>query len=110
MTSFAKKILLGIVTVVVIAGIFYFANNKKKDVTPENNPTELCFAKFTPANERGLSDKYILRMLLDNDKSQVTGELNFLPGEKDSKVGKFTGTVTPVDKVMMARTVDALWE
>lgn len=68
---------------------------------------ELCFAEIGLANERGFADEYILRMSLDGDK--VRGELDLVPAEKDSKRGKFEGTVTPVDKVAMARTVNALW-
>lgn len=68
---------------------------------------ELCFAKFGTPNKTGFYDRYTLRMLIDGDK--VTGELNFLPAEKDSKVGEIEGTVGPVDKVMMARTANLWW-
>ena len=46
-------------------------------------------------------------MVLDGEKA--TGELNFVPAEKDSKTGEFSGTVSAVDKVMMARTADLSW-
>lgn len=103
--------------VILVAGVFYFMY-KKKPVDEVSNipgvedaqPTELCFAQFGKANVRGLSDKYTLHMSLDNAKGKVTGELKFLPAEKDSKMGKFEGTVSAVDKVMMARTVDATWD
>lgn len=49
-------------------------------------------------------------MLIDNTTGKVSGELKFLPAEKDSKVGKFEGTVSAVDKVMMARKVNAIWD
>jgi len=112
-----KRSLLVVALLAVILVIFYFFNKKEviaPVVTPpaltDTKPVELCFGLFTPANERGFSDKYTLRMSLDNAKGKVTGELDFLPGEKDSKTGKFEGTVTPVDKVMMARTIEAWWD
>ena len=49
-------------------------------------------------------------MSIDNEKDEVMGELRFLPAEKDSKVGEFSGTISEVDRTMMARTVNAWWE
>jgi hypothetical protein len=113
-----KKILLAVLVICIIAGAAFLIK-KREAVAPAPapvsggsagaGPVELCFGMFTPPNERGFSDKYTLRMLLDNAKGAVTGELDFVPGEKDSKTGAFAGTVTPVDKVMMARTIDATW-
>ncbi len=74
----------------------------------QKQPIELCFAKIDQPNERGFYDKYTLRLVLDGEKA--TGELKFLPGEKDTKVGKFEGTVGPVDKIAMARTADVWWD
>ncbi len=116
-----KKILIASVSILALslAVLLFIYSNKNinpKDTTeesgvviaPENkNPIELCFAHFGTPNERGFSDKFTLRMLLEQEK--VSGELKFLPAEKDSKVGKFEGTVSPVDKIMMARKVDATW-
>lgn len=70
-------------------------------------PIELCFAKFGALNENGFADNYTLRMSLN--KENVTGELNFIPAEKDRKTGEIQGTVGPVDKMMMARTADLWW-
>ncbi len=79
-------------------------------VTSTPKPIELCFAKFGQlvSNPNGFEDKYILRLSMLGD--QATGELKFLPAEKDRKVGKFTGTVSAVDKYMMARTASLWWE
>ncbi|MBP6884149.1 MAG: hypothetical protein KBC06_02865 [Candidatus Pacebacteria bacterium] len=78
------------------------------ETTQTGTAKELCFAKFTPVNESGYGDKYTLRLVMDG--TSATGELKLLPAEKDSKVGKFSGTVGAVDKMMMARTVNAIWD
>jgi hypothetical protein len=77
----------------------------------DTKPTELCFAKFGQPNVRGYSDKYTLRLMLSGEGGiQATGELKLLPAEKDSKVGKFTGVVSAVDKIAMARTASLWWD
>jgi hypothetical protein len=113
-----KKILIVAFVLVVVIGAFYFINTKDAVspvvVTPpvveEVKPVELCFMQKGKVNEQGFFDKFTLKMLIDNKEGKVSGELNLLPAEKDKKVGKFEGTVSEVDKVMMARTVDATWD
>ncbi len=116
-----KKILPIVVVLIFIAGISYFATMKKVDDTvippvvtdtddkPADTiwPRELCFAKFGSLNERGFADNYTLRMILNKEK--VTGELNLLPGEKDTKTGEIQGTAGAVDPKMMARQADLWW-
>lgn len=101
--------IITILLVIVVVGIVYLVPKKEviAPVVTDTKPVELCFAKIGTPNERGFYDKFTLRMLLDGEK--VTGEMKFLPGEKDSKVGKFEGTVSAVDKTMMARTADVWW-
>ncbi len=115
-----NKIISGLVLLVVIVGLAYFAN-KKEVVAPDTSvvpvtpvpvvknskPIELCFAKFGQPNTNGYYDKYTLRLMLDGDKA--TGELNLLPAEKDRKTGDFKGTVGPVNGEMMARTANLWW-
>lgn len=112
-----KKIPIVIVLLILVAGILYFVNKTQPvaetptpPIAEDTKPVDLCFGNFGKANERGLSDKNTLRMSIDNITGKVSGELKFLPAEKDSKVGKFEGTVSVVDRVMMARTVDATWD
>lgn len=91
-------------------------NTSAQNITYSKEPCqkkvtiELCFAKYGKANTRGYADAYTLRMLLDNENGKATGELKLLPAEKDSKVGKFEGTVSAVDRTMMARTMDLWWD
>src|SRR3989344_9361187 len=103
-----RKILLIVIIIGVILGVFYFVNKNEADapvivapIITDNKLTELCFAKFGVPDENGLFDKYTLRLDLNGEK--VTGELNFLPAEKDSKTGEIKGIVGKVDPKMMAR-------
>lgn len=118
MTQFRKILFLIIIATAIVLLIIQetkkiktvYINPNQDNVEIENKVVDLCFAEFGEQNERGLADKYTLRMSIDNEKNEVTGELKFLPAEKDSKVGEFSGTISEVDKMMMARTVNAWWE
>jgi len=116
-----KKIVFIIIMLGVILGAFYFlgeqeviapavvlpgATNTKTDAT-DTQPTELCFAKFGKPDQNGSDDKYTLRLILDG--KHAIGELNFLPAEKDRKIGELEGTVSAVDQTMMTRTADLWW-
>jgi len=99
---------------VLVALVLVFLGNKNKEVNDDvvlddnqNTPISLCFFKKEIPTDPS-SGKYTLRLNLNGDK--VDGELKFLPKEKDSKVGKFEGLVSPVDKTMMARAVSATWD
>lgn len=85
-------------------------NQENTNGDENKNVIELCFANTKVAGDpkNALEDAYILRLLLDGEKA--SGELNFLPAEKDKKVGKFAGTVGAVEPIAMARTVDAIWD
>lgn len=102
-------IVIGAIVILLALG-FWYKNSKNLLVDSNENAKkgiELCFAKFGEINKQGFYDKYTLKMLLDGEK--VTGELKFLPAEKDSKLGKFEGSVSAVDKMSMTRTVNAVW-
>ncbi len=103
------------ILIIVIVGIGLFFILKPKNTTAPpvvvdttKKPIELCFGKFGKPNERGFYDVDTLRMTLDGEKA--TGELKLLPAEKDSKVGKFKGTVSAVDKIMMGRRMELWWD
>lgn len=110
-----KKILIPIAAVLVvaaaIAAIVFVP--KKSSVNPPvvaspvaANPVSLCFygQSKTPS---GLSD--VSLAVLDIAGDRVTGSFKYLPAEKDSKAGSFSGTVGPVDRAAMARTADVVW-
>ncbi len=70
---------------------------------PNMNARQLCFIWNTEAGDKA-------QLSMDLRADQVIGELNWLPAEKDKKTGIFRGTVSPVDKMSMSRTVHALWD
>lgn len=116
-----KKVLLfvviGLAILVVFCFVYYreaitpvvsFVQNEAQNLTPKNTGSvELCFASFGTPDKNGFYDIDTLRLILDGDK--VKGELNMLPGGKDSKTGEFEGIVGAVDKIAMARTADLWW-
>jgi hypothetical protein len=107
-----KKITwIAFVLFVVVAGFIYFDENKEKinNVvgTIKKEPTSLCYI-YSFKSSRGFYDQSIL--LLDLSGENVSGEFRILPGEKDSKVGKFLGLVGPVDQKKMARVANVWWD
>lgn len=109
-----KKLLYVAATALVILSAIYIVKINRIHpvpapvvVEPVVTPTiSLCFYQEfkTP---RGLYDSQLLRLNLSG--GSVTGEYQNLPAEKDKKVGTFSGTVSAVDKVAMARTADVWW-
>jgi len=73
----------------------------------EDKIISMCYYR-TDKTETGLYDKSWIRIDIDGDK--VKGEFQNLPAEKDSKVGKFDGTVGPVVKEKMARVANVVWD
>ncbi len=93
--------------------LFISFNNKKEEVINDDDtevatiqPRQLCFYKEKKTS-RGLYDVSWIKMNLSGEK--VTGEFNYLPAEKDKKVGSFEGTVGAVDQMAMSRTADVWW-
>lgn len=108
-----KKILIILFIVfVIIAGVFFF---EKKAISPivdingiqKEETKSLCYL-YSKKTDRNFYDIAWLRLDLNGEK--VTGEFYNLPAEKDTKVGKFEGTVGAVDKIKMARTADVWWD
>lgn len=114
-----KKIIISITTVIIAAAIIIIiiiitGRNKNTDdsgVVPigvsDTKTIPLCFY-YEKQTSRGFYDISWLKLNITGNT--VTGEFKNLPAEKDSKVGTFTGTVGPVDKMEMARTADVWWD
>jgi hypothetical protein len=95
---------------IVIAGISVFNADRKNNNSKPNLETEsksLCYLK-SDKTDRNFFDEAWLRLDLAGEK--VTGEFRNLPAEKDSKVGKFSGTVSSLNQASMSRTADVMWD
>lgn len=105
------KILYSIIVVcVVVLGIYLILTNPKKEpevVQIEKEPVSLCYI-YSSKSSRGFYDQSILRLDIDGEK--VSGEFKILPGEKDSKVGLFVGTVGKLNQEIMGRTANLWWD
>ncbi|MDQ5954418.1 MAG: hypothetical protein QG583_346 [Patescibacteria group bacterium] len=100
-----------LIIVVVILLLLQGKRAKDEPIVPDDeipkNVISLCFYK-KDISPNGPIGKYTLRMNLAGDK--VDGELKFLPAEKDFKVGKFVGSVSKLDQMLMGRRISAMWD
>lgn len=113
----AWHVALGILALIVIAIVIWGTSREPVEVPivenngnvdnviedPSVNATQLCYIWNTEAGDSA-------KLSMDIRADKVIGEFYWLPAEKDSKTGIFEGTVTPVDKMTMSRTVNALWK
>jgi hypothetical protein len=104
-----KKIIISVVAILVVTIlVLIFTENKKSGVDiklPEAINMCYQYSKNTPS---GFADRAWLKMSILGDK--VNGEYQNLPAEKDSKVGKFNGTVGKMDPKIGGRIADVFWD
>lgn len=102
-------VLIGVLIVIVGIGAIVLLNKNAVPsiTTVEPKPIEMCY-QYTKGTQSGLADRAWLKMSILGDK--VTGEYQNLPAEKDSKIGKFNGTVGKMDPKISGRIADVLWE
>ncbi|MDQ5961655.1 MAG: hypothetical protein QG669_47 [Patescibacteria group bacterium] len=68
-------------------------------------PREICYIWNTEAG-----DSATLRMKFSGvGGSNVQGQFDFVPAEKDKKTGPIQGIAGPLDQQMMARTAKVMW-
>ncbi len=90
-----------ILIVLVVIGIIYFKTKKSEapvvvapepttTTKPTNEGQEICYYKETKGD--GYSDHGFISVNYEAN-NKVHGVMNWIPGEKDSLVGSFTGTV-----------------
>lgn len=110
-----NKTIISILIVIVVVIVVYFIIKADKvaiapnqdNVTVDNEDTiKLCFY-YENNTQSGLKDVSWLKLNLAG--SSVTGEFQYIPAEKDSKIGIFEGTIEPVDKMSMTRTANVFW-
>ena len=100
-----------IILVLVLLGGYLLLNNKNlkeegKVDEVKKGTVSLCYY-YSNKTSSGLYDRSWVR--LDINDENVSGEFNNYPAEKDSKIGKFEGTVGPLDQRMMGRTASVWW-
>lgn len=81
--------------------------NKAAEVIETKTPIEMCYYKADKTSS-AFYDRAWLKLELLGEK--VTGEFQNLPAETDSKVGKFEGTVGPLDQKLMGRVANVWWD
>ena len=107
-----KKIPIYIASfIVIMLLVLAFVWNNKKIETVQNTPAPeaigMCY-QYSQNTSNGLADRAWLKMSILEDK--VEGEYHNLPAEKDSKVGKFSGTVGKMDPKISGRIADVWWD
>jgi len=114
----AKQGILIALVLIILGTVFMTIKTRREVVvdsndvkTPETNeikePRNLCYYKADKANNN-LYDRAWLKLSIVDDK--ITGEFQNLPAETDSKIGKFEGTIGPLDQQKMARTANVWWD
>ena len=107
-----KKIFVYIVLIIiVVVVVLFFIFKKEKPIVIEKPPAKeaiaMCY-QYSKETSRGFVDRAWLKLnILDTN---ITGEYQNLPAEKDSKVGIFTGTVGPMDPQISGRIADVWWD
>lgn len=94
---------------IIWAGFLYFKDKNEELATDNSSEIEnetvdqRCFIWNTEAG-----DSANIIMNINGDK--VDGEFNWIPAEKDKKVGKFTGDISKIDSNQTTRTLDVFWD
>ena len=106
-----KKIsILIIVVLLIIIGFLLFRNYKviSPTITEEQKiRVSLCYY-YSNKTDNGLEDRAWLRLDITNG-TNVSGEFDNYPAEKDRKTGAFIGTAGPLNQNTMGRTAELWW-
>lgn len=97
------------VALIIWAGVLYWKDSKEKIAL--NNSAEIenievsqkCFIYNTEAGDRA-------SIILNITGDKAEGEFNWIPAEKDRKIGKFSGTISKPDQNLTARTLNTFWD
>ena len=110
-----KQIIIIFCIIVVFATAILFTVSPKKEKPVVNNESDVVQAKpislcyYDSASQDGkIYDKSWIKLDITGDK--VSGEYDIVPAQKDTKIGKFEGTVGPVDQKNMSRRADLWWD
>ncbi|MCF7834161.1 MAG: hypothetical protein K9L98_02275 [Candidatus Pacebacteria bacterium] len=109
MNNINKWYLYVVVLLVVATAVYFFVFNKKDSIddTSMSKTIQMCY-RYEEKTSSGFYDKAWLKMDITEEK--VVGEYRNLPAQKDSKIGKFEGTVGAMNPNTSSRTADVMWE
>ncbi len=112
-----KKIILLLLIIVIIGVVLYLnlKNNKSEniqkeivsEIVPENEIRSLCYFRSNSYNNIYYDKAWLI---LNINENKINGEFQNLPAESDSKIGRFEGTVGPLERESMGRTANVWWE
>lgn len=105
-----KIIIYTIFSIITVIVFVIFMGNKNSEVVqndPETKSIDMCY-QYSKETSSGFSDRAWLKMNILGDK--VSGEYQNLPAEKDSKIGKFSGTVGKMDPNIGGRIANVWWD
>ncbi len=121
-----KRLAASILLFIVIFALFGYVKRGTtlKPFSTQNTPPkhssstnsyEFCFLSKEAYSDTSLNlyDKQILTFTLgqttQDGRQTASGTYAFLPAEKDSKAGSFTGTVGKMNPNISGRLIDAVW-
>lgn len=109
-----KTIRVIIILIFIAVALSFFVRQKPSDITELfpldsylNDPVDLCFSEIH-SREDTLKDEYALRMRIQD--GNVEGELQFIPAEKDKKIGNFTGSIVSSETNNTTQNIVGLWK
>ncbi len=100
-----QKIALILLALFIVASAVYIQQNKKREISEIEIPVYKITLCFTRNTEDGGKANIVMNIAGD----KVTGTFDWAPAERDRKSGPFDGTISPVDKFIMGRTLDVWW-
>ncbi|MCA9353793.1 hypothetical protein KC842_02895 [Candidatus Nomurabacteria bacterium] len=85
------NIFLGFLAIAFLVVVFFVLKPEpQSEVVEKPQPQRYCFLNETQSGD--LYDRYIVD--LTNDEGDISGEVSFLPSEKDKKTGSISGTLS----------------
>lgn len=113
-----KQIIIIALIIIVIGAVVLSLKTKKENIiAPDDNtnvdvekPISLCYYRGDKT-AGGFYDVAWLKInTVGGTSNKITGEFNNIPAEKDSKVGTFTGTILPVDPMIINKEATVWWD
>jgi len=114
-------ILILVITLAVILNIYakkeipiFIAPVKESGIidkpVEEQKPISLCYYGADKTTSGFYDVAWLKINTMGSVNNKLNGEFQNLPAESDSKIGKFEGTVGPLDQKIMARNANVWWD